>query len=78
MYNCRFVATRVTDDVPSVSGVIDCDSKMKKLGNEPPPGAAITETIRRYSPDPNKVGSDTIKFLTPPEVKKPRKLKKKS
>ena len=74
LYNYNFVAARVTNNVPTVSGVIACHSKVKKLGNEPPPGAVIAESIRRYSPDPKKIEADTLKFLTPP-VPKPKVLK---
>jgi hypothetical protein len=60
--NYQFVSLHVSRTVPVISGVIECHSKVGKLGNEPPPGAVIAESIRRYSPNPAKVEADTLEF----------------
>jgi hypothetical protein len=61
--NYQFVSPHVSSNVPVISGAVICHSKVKKIGNEPPPGAVIAESIRRYSPDPAKVEADTLRFL---------------
>lgn len=62
-----FIARFKDNGLPLTSGVIHARAKTKKLGNEPPKGAVIAESIKRYSANREKSDKQILDFLTPPQ-----------
>jgi DNA helicase HerA-like ATPase len=69
--NYQFISYRIENDVPVPSPVIKSRNKIKKLGDEPPRGAVIAESLRRYGADRKATDEKMLKFLTP-KVGSPR------
>lgn len=63
LHNYQFVAHTVRNNVPVASGVIEAKAKVKKLGNEPPSGAVIAESLRRWSTQRTKTDEMMLNVL---------------
>jgi len=69
--NYEFICYRIERNLPVPSGVIRSRKKIRKTGDEPPPGAVVAESFRRYGVNRSETDAKVLKFLTPP--KKPAK-----
>jgi len=66
MPNYQFLAHYVHDTLPNMSHAIKARAKIKKKGNEPPMGAVINESLRRWASDREKTDKKLLKFLAYP------------
>lgn len=67
----EFISYVIENDVPLHSGVVKARKKIRKTGDEPPPGAVIAESYRRYGANRAVEYEKGLRFLAP-AAKPPR------
>jgi hypothetical protein len=70
--NHEFICYHVKGATPVNSGVVKALRAIRKTGTEPPAGAVIAESFRRYCVERNAADAPILQFLTPKETP-PRK-----
>jgi hypothetical protein len=63
----QFMCYHIDENLPLHSGVVKARKKIRKLGNEPPPGAVMAESFRRYGALRTVTEEKMLKFLAPEE-----------
>ena len=63
--NYQFICYTIEDGQPMPSPVVKSRNKIKKIGDEPPRGAVIAESLRRYGANRKEMDEKMLKFLTP-------------
>jgi hypothetical protein len=62
--NFNFIGRRIVDGSPELSYMVTARKKVRKLGNEPPRGAVIKESARRWGSERKDIEAKIQKFLS--------------